>query len=115
MEQLLSVLYGASGIAASALYIPQILKYHRDHQARRSISLLSWSGWIAIAMVTILYALLVVKNTLFAGVVALNVVAQLTVLSYGVRARFTRRQLLNTAQVLIKKIWGGNDMAMKQQ
>jgi hypothetical protein len=115
MEQLLSVLYGASGILASALYIPQILKYHRDHQARRSISLLSWSGWIAIAMVTILYALLVVKNTLFAGVVALNVVAQVTVLSYGLRARFTRRQLLDTAQVLIKKISGGNGIAMKQQ
>lgn len=114
MEQLLSVLYGASGIIASALYIPQILKYHRDHEARRSISLLSWSGWIAIAMVTILYALLVVKNTLFAGVVALNVVAQVTVLSYGLRARFTRRELVSAMQALIKKISDGNEAALRQ-
>jgi hypothetical protein len=91
MEHFLSVLYGASGIIASALYLPQILKYHRSPEARDSISLLSWGGWIAIAMVTILYALLVVKNTLFAAVVTLNVAAQLTVLSYGLHSRFSRR------------------------
>lgn len=87
MEQVLSVLYGASGIAASALYVPQILKYHRDPEARRSISLLAWGGWIAIAVVTILYALYVVKSHLFAMVAGLNVIAQLTVLFYGVNAR----------------------------
>ncbi|GAB3545373.1 hypothetical protein GCM10027343_21700 [Noviherbaspirillum agri] len=90
MEQILSVLYGASGIAASALYVPQILKYHRDPDARVSISLLSWGGWIAIALVTIMYALLVVKSHLFAMVASLNVVAQLTVLLYGLTARFGR-------------------------
>lgn len=90
MEQLLSVLYGASGIAASALYVPQILKYHRDRDARLSISLLSWGGWIAIAAVTILYALYVVKNPLFAMVAGLNVIAQLTVLFYGLSARLAK-------------------------
>lgn len=91
MEQVLSVLYGLSGIAASALYVPQILKYHRDREARLSISLLSWGGWIAIAIVTILYALYVVKSPLFAMVAGLNVIAQLTVLFYGVNARFDRK------------------------
>jgi hypothetical protein len=87
MEQLLSVLYGVSGIAASALYIPQILKYHRDRASRESISLLSWGGWILIATITIAYALLVVKSTLIAAVAGLNIVAQITVLAYGVSAR----------------------------
>jgi len=91
MEEILSVLYGVSGIAASALYVPQILKYHRDHEARRSISLLSWGGWIAIAIVTILYALYVVKSALFAAVAGLNVIAQLTVLVYGIHARLGRK------------------------
>lgn len=91
MEQILSVLYGASGVAASALYVPQILKYHRDPDARMSISLLSWGGWIAIAIVTILYALYVVKSHLIAMVAGLNVAAQFTVLCYGVSARFNRR------------------------
>lgn len=91
MEQILSVLYGVSGIAASALYVPQILKYHRDPESRMSISLLSWGGWIAIAIVTILYALYVVKSPLFAAVATLNVIAQLTVLVYGINARFTRK------------------------
>jgi hypothetical protein len=87
MEQILSILYGASGVAASALYVPQILKYHRDHHARRSISLLAWGGWAAIAAVTVLYALYVVKSDLIAMVAGLNAVAQLTVLVYGAHAR----------------------------
>ncbi|HEY0848015.1 MAG TPA: hypothetical protein VGE12_21800 [Noviherbaspirillum sp.] len=87
MEQLLSVLYGVSGIAASALYVPQILKYHRDRDSRTSISLLSWGGWIAIACITILYALYVVNSPLIAMVAGLNVIAQVTVLSYGLSAR----------------------------
>jgi len=87
MEQLLTVLYGASGIAASALYIPQIIRYHRDPASRASISLLAWGGWIVIAAITIAYALYVVKSTLIAAVAGLNVLAQLTVLAYGVRAR----------------------------
>ncbi|OWW21899.1 hypothetical protein [Noviherbaspirillum denitrificans] len=87
MEQLLSLLYGASGIAASALYIPQILRYHRDPASRASISLLSWSGWILIAAITIAYALCVVGNVLIAAVAGLNIVAQLTVLAYGLTAR----------------------------
>lgn len=88
MEQVLSVLYGASGVAASALYVPQILKYHRDPDARKSISLLSWGGWIAIAAITILYALYVVKSPLIAMVAGLNVMAQLMVLAYGLHTRF---------------------------
>lgn len=91
MEQILSVLYGASGVAASALYVPQILKYHRDREAGLSISLLSWSGWMAIAVVTIMYAWYVAKNPLIAAVAALNVLAQGIVLCYGVLARLTIR------------------------
>lgn len=91
MEQILSVLYGASGIAASVLYVPQILKYHRDRNACLSISLLAWSGWIAIAAVTVLYALYVAKNLLIATVAGLNVAAQAIVLFYGVLARLTAR------------------------
>lgn len=87
MEQVLSTLYGVSGIAASALYFPQILRYHRDRDARRSISLLTWSGWIVVTFVTILYAAYVVKNTLFTTVAGLNAAAQATVLAYGIAAR----------------------------
>lgn len=87
MEHVLSLLYGASGIAASALYIPQILRYRRDPASRHSISLLSWSGWIAVAAVTVLYALCVVKSILIAAVAGLNLLAQATVLVYGLRAR----------------------------
>ena len=87
MEQLLSVLYGVSGIAASALYIPQIIRYHRNPASRASISLLSWGGWIVIAGITIAYALCVVDSVLIAGVAGLNVLAQITVLAYGFTAR----------------------------
>lgn len=87
MDQVLSLLYGASGIAASALYIPQILRYHRDARARRSISLLAWGGWILIAFITIAYALQVVHSPLIAAVAGVNALAQLIVLGYGLQAR----------------------------
>lgn len=87
MEKLLTLMYGASGVTAAALYLPQILNYHRNPEARASISLLSWGGWIAIACITILYALLVADNPLIAAIAALNVLAQLAVLGYGIKAR----------------------------
>ncbi|KRB94012.1 hypothetical protein [Noviherbaspirillum sp. Root189] len=89
MEQVLSVLYGVSGLAATALYIPQILRYHRDPLMRRSISLLTWGGWIGVTLVTILYAIYVVKSPLFALVAGINALAQLTVLAYGITARIS--------------------------
>jgi hypothetical protein len=103
MDQVLSILYGASGVAASALYLPQILKYRRDHKARLSISILSWSGWIAVAAITILYALFVVKSYLIAGVAGLNVLAQITVLFYGVSARLDRRAAVSTRAASIAR------------
>ncbi|WP_334186726.1 hypothetical protein [Noviherbaspirillum sp.] len=87
MEQIVSMLYGLSGIAASALYIPQILKYRRDPAACKSISLFCWSGWAVLAVITVLYAIFVVRNHLFATVAALNCGAQLAVIFYGVKAR----------------------------
>lgn len=87
MEKLLSVLYAASGIAAALLYLPQVFRYHHDRQACLSISLVSWSGWLVIGTVTFLYAAFAAKNSLFAAVAGLNVVAQSAVLAYGIRAR----------------------------
>jgi hypothetical protein len=91
MEHLLSILYGVSGFAAAALYVPQILKYRRDHDACKSISLLSWGGWIAVTAVTIVYALIVIKSYLVAMVAASSIVAQSTVLFYGINARLAKR------------------------
>ncbi|HEV2609213.1 MAG TPA: hypothetical protein VGU61_03000 [Noviherbaspirillum sp.] len=87
MEQIVSMLYGLSGIAATVLYIPQILKYRRDPVACKSISLICWSGWAVLAAITVLYALYVVRNQLFAVVAAMNFGAQLAVIFYGLKAR----------------------------
>jgi hypothetical protein len=90
MDQLLSILYGISGVAAAALYVPQILKYRRDRDACKSISMFSWGGWIAVTAVTIVYALIVIKSYLVAMVAASSVVAQTTVLFYGINARLAK-------------------------
>ncbi len=87
MEQVLSMLYGISGVAALGCYLPQLLRYHRDPHARKSISVVSWSGWIAATLVTLLYAVFVEKSSLFASVTALNAAAQSMVLAYGVKGR----------------------------
>jgi hypothetical protein len=87
MEKLLTVLYGLSGLSAAALYLPQIRTYHRDPTARASISLLTWGGWIVIALITILYATYVIDNMLIAAIAFLNLIAQVAVLAYGLNAR----------------------------
>lgn len=90
MEQVLSMLYGISGVAALGCYLPQLIRYHRDPRARDSISVSSWSGWIAVTLVTLLYAIFVQKSALFAGVTAMNAAAQCAVLTYGIKSRFGR-------------------------
>lgn len=56
MDALLTTLYGFGGIAASAFYVPTMLKLMRHPECWRGQSLVSWSGWIAIAFVTLAYA-----------------------------------------------------------
>lgn len=90
MEQVLSMLYGISGVAALGCYLPQLMRYHRDPLARASISIGSWGGWIAVTLVTLLYAVFVQKSGLFAGVTAMNAAAQGAVLAYGIRGRIGR-------------------------
>jgi hypothetical protein len=87
MDQLLTLIYGATGVAAAALYLPQIRTYHRNRATRCSISLVTWGGWIAIACVTILYGVFVIDNMLIAAIAGLNALAQLVVLGYGIAAR----------------------------
>lgn len=90
MEQVLSMLYGISGVAALGCYLPQLRRYHRDPRARDSISISSWGGWIAVTLITLLYAVFVQKSGLFAGVTALNAAAQCAVLAYGIKGRLGR-------------------------
>lgn len=92
MEQLLSVLYGVSGFMAALLYIPQILKYHRERDARSAISLFSWSGWLIVTLVTVLYASYVIKSGLFAAISLTNASAQVIVLFYGIKSRIGEKK-----------------------
>lgn len=103
MEQLWNVLYGMSGIAGVVLYVPQIIRYHRDPHARLSISLICWSGWMVIAAITMMYALVVVKSYLIGVVAGLNIVAQFTVLLYGIQARLAKRPT-SSKHFFLKKI-----------
>ncbi|MBC7905533.1 MAG: hypothetical protein H7Y60_02140 [Rhodospirillaceae bacterium] len=52
----LANLYAMSGIAACACYGPQLLRLMRSADARRSMSLLSWGGWLALGAIALLYA-----------------------------------------------------------
>jgi hypothetical protein len=77
--QFLSALYAVSGFAACACYVPQLWKLARDAGARRSMSLASWAGWLAVGCVTMLYAAVVVGQTEMMMVVGLNTLCQTTV------------------------------------
>lgn len=53
----LASLYALSGIASCACYGPQVLRLVRCAEARRSMSLLSWGGWLVFSGIALLYAM----------------------------------------------------------
>lgn len=77
----LSALYAASGVAGCACYGPQILGLARNAEARRAMSLASWTGWLALGVVGILYAALVVGQPEMLLVGGLNLMCQAAVVA----------------------------------
>lgn len=53
----LASLYAVSGMASCACYGPQLLRLIRSAEARRSMSLISWGGWLVFSGIALLYAL----------------------------------------------------------
>lgn len=72
----LSTLYAASGVAACACYVPQLTALIRRAEARRAMSLASWTGWLGLGVVGIFYAAMVVGQAEMILVSGLNVLCQ---------------------------------------
>lgn len=81
MNAVLTALYGAGGLVATALYLPTIAKLVRDAECWKGQSLVSWSGWIMVATVSLLYAVLVNGDPVFMFATSLNFAAQTVVLT----------------------------------
>lgn len=88
-SELLSDLYALCGIAACACYVPQIRRLMADATARRAMSLATWGGWLAVGLVTMLYAAIIVGTREMVMVTALNWLCQAMVfgLALGQRVR----------------------------
>ncbi len=53
----LASLYAISGILGCACYLPQIVRLAKGAEARRSMSLATWGGWLVLGAVTLVYAI----------------------------------------------------------
>lgn len=88
----LSTLYAASGIAACGCYGPQILRLSRSAEARRAMSLASWSGWLCLSLVAVMYATMVVGQGEMQLVSGLNALCQAVVVTLVAGQRRTDRR-----------------------
>lgn len=58
----ISYLYGATGAAMLAAYVPQVLAAARSRDGARDVSLATWASWTFAALVSSAYAGLVVRD-----------------------------------------------------
>jgi hypothetical protein len=66
--QLLTVAYGACGVAVIASYAPQFWRVWSSPNGARDLSLTTWTLWCLANAVTVLYAALVTRDWAFVGV-----------------------------------------------
>lgn len=90
LEQTISTLYAATGLVIIAAYGPQLRAVWRSRDGARDVSLLTWGFWSASAVVSLLYALLVVGDRGFALVSGGHLAGCLAVLGLTLARRRRR-------------------------
>ncbi|HSV29516.1 MAG TPA: hypothetical protein VLL76_08150 [Candidatus Omnitrophota bacterium] len=91
LAALLSSLYAVCGVAACLFYVPQLRRLARDAEARRAMSLVTWGGWLAVGVVSLLYAAIVVGETEMIVVAGLNWLCQAAVFGLALAQRLSDR------------------------
>lgn len=72
-------------------YVPQILAVLRATDGARAVSLLTWSSWVVSHAAAILYGVLVIGDTFFTAVSAINFACCTTVTLLAAQKRRTGR------------------------
>lgn len=93
---IITCLYGATGAAMLAAYVPQILSAARSANGARDVSLVTWAAWAFAALVSAVYACVVVHDIGFALMACGNVIGCTSVLA---AAAWCRRATMVTPAV----------------
>lgn len=80
LAQTISTLYAATGLIIIGSYGPQLWSVWRSRNGARDVSLLTWAGWSASAVVSVLYSSLVVRDRTFTLVCCGHLVGCLAIL-----------------------------------
>ncbi len=84
---ILSALYGLQSLAVGLSYAPQIRSVWKSKTGAQDISITTWLLWSATSLVSLLYALTVVKDFPFIAVSATSLVGSLAVSAMAVLRR----------------------------
>lgn len=68
IHAVLTSAYGVAGAVGIAAYLPQAYALMRDKSGSKNIPLLTWGLWGAQTVIYVLYALFVVREPMFIGV-----------------------------------------------
>jgi hypothetical protein len=81
---LIVLLYSVSGMIANVFYIPQVWLYLKRVEARGTISLITWGGWMICGIITFAYAVIEVGKIEMMLVTGFNAAAQIFIFALGV-------------------------------
>jgi hypothetical protein len=84
--EVFGLLYGVLGVAGDLFYLPQLWLLWHSREARRATSLVAWSGWAAIDIVQLLYALSIEQMPLTI-VSVVNIILQVSVVALAAAQR----------------------------
>ena len=91
--QLAAIVFAACNGARVVAYFPQIIRVARDHDGAKGLSCLTWAGFAASNLSTVVYALVVVPDSKMAAVFSVNAAFCLAIVSLTLWKRFSVRQL----------------------
>ncbi len=99
LAAVLTALYGLCGVAMIVAYGPQAWSAWQDKEGAQAVSLASWGFWMFSSLVTLLYAVVVVKDLPWTMVSFGNVVGCSAVFSAAAWRRWQFNRLTVPAMV----------------
>lgn len=98
---LITFLFGISSTIGVSFHLPQIWKLYKDTEARKSLSLISWTAWAFLGIFPLLYSIFVKKDHLMTTFCILTMFCQVIIASFGYREIIKNKKLAKVVNIKV--------------
>lgn len=99
---LITFLFGISSTIGVSFHIPQIWKLYKDTEARKSLSLISWTAWAFLGIFPFMYSIFVKKDYLMTTFCVLTMFCQIVIASFGYKELIKSKKEKKLATIKIE-------------